>query len=212
MADLDTDVQLRRPYAPRMGSEERREQLLDAVLRVIVERGVHKVSIESVASEAGVTRPVVYKHFGDSADLLNASLRREEARALAQCSAAVTVSESVRGSSSIALVVYGNLLRMFEDSPDLWRAVLQLADSATPAFRRTVERGREEAATRLAEVLRAHAADRGPEADRLDVDVHARMMVALVIESGRLLLSRPEEYTRERLVAAAGSVVDKATQ
>ena len=30
MADLDTDVQLRRPYAPRMGSEERREQLLDA--------------------------------------------------------------------------------------------------------------------------------------------------------------------------------------
>lgn len=37
------------PAAP----EERREQLLDAVLRVIVSQAVHKVSMDSVAKEAG---------------------------------------------------------------------------------------------------------------------------------------------------------------
>src|SRR5436190_2175824 len=49
----------------RMSGAERREQLLDATKSIVDERGFHAASIEAVAREAGITRPVVYGHFGD---------------------------------------------------------------------------------------------------------------------------------------------------
>ncbi|ADG77222.1 Transcriptional regulator, TetR family OS=Tsukamurella paurometabola (strain ATCC 8368 / DSM/ CCUG 35730 / CIP 100753 / JCM 10117 / KCTC 9821 / NBRC 16120/ NCIMB 702349 / NCTC 13040) OX=521096 GN=Tpau_0584 PE=4 SV=1 [Tsukamurella paurometabola] len=190
----------RRPYAPRMTPADRREQLLDAVLRVVVERGVHKVSIESVAEAAGVTRPVVYKHFDDSAALLRASLAREEGRALAQCYAAGARAKEQVVEPDFVVALYANLLEMFEASPDLWSAILQLVDSATPEFRRTVERGRDQAAAMVADVVTANT-DTGVGGG--DPELYARMIVALVIESGRLLLARPDVFPRERLVLGA---------
>ena len=46
-----------------MPPAQRREQLIDAALQVILDQGYSGVSIEAVAREAGVTRPVVYDHF-----------------------------------------------------------------------------------------------------------------------------------------------------
>src|SRR5918994_6585818 len=74
----------RRPYAPRMPPEERREQILDATLALVAEKGYESVSMEGIARVAGVTKPVVYDLFGTLADLLEALLKREEERALAQ--------------------------------------------------------------------------------------------------------------------------------
>ena len=63
---------------------ERREQLLDATKAIVAERGFHAVSIEAVAREAGITRPIVYGHFHDLDGLLEALVDREAARALDQ--------------------------------------------------------------------------------------------------------------------------------
>ncbi len=49
----------------RMTAEARREQLLDVTKAIVAERGFHAVSIEAVAREAGITRPIVYGHVGD---------------------------------------------------------------------------------------------------------------------------------------------------
>lgn len=200
---MTADTGRRRPYAPRMDPAARRESLLDAALAVIVADGVHKVSIETVAAAAGVTRPVVYKHFDDSAALLRASLRREEGRALAQLSEALDVGDG--GDRGRALAVYDNLLSMFESSPDLWRAVLVLADSATPQFRDRLDAGGELAAGRIEQLLVEHS----PGSAALDGAVVARMIVALVKESGKLLLGKPDEYPRARLVAAAEAVLGR---
>ncbi|MGB6243548.1 TetR/AcrR family transcriptional regulator [Gordonia sp. (in: high G+C Gram-positive bacteria)] len=200
---MTADTGRRRPYAPRMDPAARRESLLDAALAVIVADGVHKVSIETVAAAAGVTRPVVYKHFDDSAALLRASLRREEGRALAQLSEALDVGDG--GDRGRALAVYDNLLAMFESSPDLWRAVLVLADSATPQFRDRLDAGGELAAGRIEQLLVEHS----PGSAALDGAVVARMIVALVKESGKLLLGKPDEYPRARLVAAAEAVLGR---
>ncbi len=62
-SEVPQGVRARRPYAPRLPPEQRREQLLDAALCLIVERGYAGVSIEAVARIAGITRPVVYDHF-----------------------------------------------------------------------------------------------------------------------------------------------------
>ena len=49
----------KRPYAPRLPPEERREQLLDAAMGLIIDEGYGGVSMEGIARRAGVTKPVV---------------------------------------------------------------------------------------------------------------------------------------------------------
>src|SRR5580700_5790548 len=74
----------RRPYAPRMSPEQRREHLIDAALEVILERGYARISIEAIARAAGITRPVVYDHFPNLNRLLRAVIEREERISLEQ--------------------------------------------------------------------------------------------------------------------------------
>ena len=72
-----------------MPPQERREQLLDAALSVIVRDGYEGVSIEAIARTAGVTRPVIYDHFPNLGRLLQALIEREERYALEQLAAVV---------------------------------------------------------------------------------------------------------------------------
>src|SRR4051812_49886515 len=65
-----------------MTAQARREQLLDATKAIVDRAGFHAVSIEAVAREAGITRPIVYGHFRDLSGLLEALVERETARAL----------------------------------------------------------------------------------------------------------------------------------
>ena len=67
-----------RPAEPsRLSREVRRDALLDAALALIGSDGVEAVSMEAVAEGAGVSRPLVYKHFANRGELLAAVYRRE---------------------------------------------------------------------------------------------------------------------------------------
>src|SRR5262245_45100507 len=59
--------------------EARREVLLDAAIEVIRERGPDP-SMEDIARRAGITKPVVYRYFGDRAGLYRAVAERYCAR------------------------------------------------------------------------------------------------------------------------------------
>lgn len=48
----------------RMSGPERRRQLLDVGRGAFAERGLDGTSMEEIASRAGVSKPVVYEHFG----------------------------------------------------------------------------------------------------------------------------------------------------
>jgi AcrR family transcriptional regulator len=67
----------RPPEVPRLSRDTRRDALLDAAQELVRAGGVESVSMESVAGAAGVSRPLVYKHFANSGDLLAAIYRRE---------------------------------------------------------------------------------------------------------------------------------------
>jgi AcrR family transcriptional regulator len=55
-----------------MRAPERRAQLLDVARRVFGTSGFHAVSMETVAKEAGVTKPILYDHFPSKKDLYRA--------------------------------------------------------------------------------------------------------------------------------------------
>lgn len=48
----------------RLPAAERREQLLGTAVEVFGSRGFHAASMDDVARAAGVTKPVLYQHFG----------------------------------------------------------------------------------------------------------------------------------------------------
>jgi AcrR family transcriptional regulator len=53
----------------RMRAPERRAQLLEVARRVFGTAGFHAVSMEAVAKEAGVTKPILYDHFPSKKEL-----------------------------------------------------------------------------------------------------------------------------------------------
>ncbi|QIS10803.1 TetR/AcrR family transcriptional regulator [Nocardia arthritidis] len=182
-----------RTYAPRMAPEQRRAQLLDAALRIIVEQGIHKVSMDAVARSAGVTRPVVYSQFTDTDDLLRSSLEREEQLARQQLSDIVPLRPTGDPAADVLRYLAG-FLRAVTEAPDRWRAAFVLVDSATPYFRRRMEHWRRELVTALEDFVRAATTD-------LDVAMTARAIDALVWNAGRLTLAEPGEFPPARVIA-----------
>jgi AcrR family transcriptional regulator len=64
--------------AIRMSTDERREQLLNAGVELLAERGYDQVSIEEIAEAAGVSKGLLYHYFPTKKDFLLAALRRGE--------------------------------------------------------------------------------------------------------------------------------------
>ena len=63
-----------------MTGQERRQQLLDIGRRLFAERGLDGTSIEEIAAQAGVSKPVVYEHFGGKEGLYAVVVDREVER------------------------------------------------------------------------------------------------------------------------------------
>jgi AcrR family transcriptional regulator len=61
----------------RMSGQERREQLLDVGRRLFAKKGFEAVSVEEIAAKAGVSKPVVYEHFGGKEGLYAVVVDRE---------------------------------------------------------------------------------------------------------------------------------------
>ncbi|MER5181441.1 TetR/AcrR family transcriptional regulator [Streptomyces sp. NPDC002896] len=60
----------------RMGVEERRQQLIEVALELFSQRSPEDVSIDEIASAAGISRPLVYHYFTGKLSLYEAALKR----------------------------------------------------------------------------------------------------------------------------------------
>ena len=69
-----------RVRAPRTQPQERRRQLLDIAESLLEGSGSDALRMDTLASAAGVTRPVVYSHFDNRDALIIALLERHESR------------------------------------------------------------------------------------------------------------------------------------
>ncbi len=77
------------PRAPRMTREAREHQLLEVAESVFAEHGYQDTTMELIASAAGITKPVIYDHFGSKENLLVAVVARAREDLLASTSAAL---------------------------------------------------------------------------------------------------------------------------
>lgn len=200
----------RRRYAPRMPPAQRREQLIDAALEVILEHGYRGVSIEAVARTAGVTRPVVYDHFPDLARLLHALVEREERYSLEQLEAVVpAVSADARGQGPVE--VLAGAVRRFLDAvmerPTTWRIILLPLDGTPAIVREHVEVNRARMLKRI-ETLVYQSIELGQLPAGLDVELAARAIRDLGEAAGRTVLTDPDRFTPDRYERFVQSVLE----
>ncbi|GIF74687.1 TetR/AcrR family transcriptional regulator [Asanoa siamensis] len=71
-----------RPTFKRLPRAVREQQMLDAAVRVFSRRGFHEASMDEIADEAGISKPMVYAYLGSKDDLFRACVNREGTRLL----------------------------------------------------------------------------------------------------------------------------------
>ena len=179
-----------------MSAAARREQLLDVTRDIGGEEGFHAGSIEGGARRAGITRPIVYGHFGDLAGLLESMLDRETDRAVAQLAEILPSSESPADPADALVAALRGYLEAVQGDPMTWRLILMPPEGAPAMLRERIEGAREAVVATLAAFAGAAVASPDPP-------LTARMLSALSDESARLLLTDPEHFPAERLVEHA---------
>jgi AcrR family transcriptional regulator len=188
-----------------MSAAERREQLLDVTKQLVGERGFHGLSVEAVAKRAGISRPVVYGHFGDLQGLFEAMLERESAKALRQLADVLPVGSGEAPQQALRPALRGYLEAVRAD-PVTWRLVLMPPEGAPGLLRDRINQGRDAVIAALAAYM-----ERGGAAGREspDPELTARLLSAVADESARLLLTDPDRYTVERLTLHASWMLDQ---
>lgn len=202
-----------RPYAPRMAAEQRREQLLDAALSVIVRQGYGRVSVEAIARTAGVTRPVVYDHFKDLGQLLHALIEREESYSVEQLRNVLPENPEELSPAEVLAASVGRFLEAVASRPATWTLILLPLEGTPDRVRQHVEANRARMRERMEDAVR-WAIERREQAREAagitvadpelagppDIELAARAILGLAEEAGRMVLTDPERYSPDRYV------------
>lgn len=191
----------------RLPAAERRQELLDAALRVFAAGSYAGATTAGIAREAGVSEPILYRHFESKRDLYLACLDEAWQRVRERVEDAVAELGAAEGWRATGPATMRELKVVV---PSLWMQAITEAGE-DEEIRRHVRRHMREVHDFFAGLLRRVQAEGGVHADR-DPDVEAWIFVA-----GSLLVSiadrlggplRAEDFEaikRERLRWLTGS-------
>ena len=159
-----------------MTGKERREQLLDVGRTLFAAKGFDGTSVEEIAEKAGVSKPVVYEHFGGKEGLYAVVVDREMQLLLDRFAAALSAPGSPRELLERAALV---LLDYIEDDTDGFRVLTR--DSPVTSGTGTFSSLIGEVARKVEHILGDQFADRGYDAQLAELYSQALVgMVALV--------------------------------
>jgi AcrR family transcriptional regulator len=189
-----------------MAPEQRREQLLDAALGVILDQGYSGISIEAVARAAGVTRPVIYDHFQNLGRLLYTLIEREERYSLQQLEHVVPDDPGDADPMVLLAGAVGRFLKAVTSRPATWRIILLPPDGTPSIVRQHVETNRARTLARIEQLVR-WAMSRAALPTELDPELTARAIRNLGEDAGRMVLTDPERHPPERYERFAETVM-----
>jgi AcrR family transcriptional regulator len=162
----------------RMTGKERRQQLLDVGRHLIAERGLDGTSIEEIAASAGVSKPVVYEHFGSKEGLYAVVVDREIDRFVTMANGLLE-GEDTREKFEAAAI---GLLRYIEENTDGFRILVRdspPAGSGSGTFGSMIA----DIAGQVEYTLRDVLAARGY--DPKHAPMYAQMLVGMVTFTGQ---------------------------
>jgi AcrR family transcriptional regulator len=181
-----------------MTGKERREQLLDIGRHLFAGRGYEGTSVEEIAARAGVSKPVVYEHFGGKEGLYAAVVDRETRRLLDSFTSALdgTKPRVLLEQAAFALLDY------IEESADGFRILVR--DSPVPQSTGTFASLISDVATKVEHLLVDQFRQRG--FNPRHAPMYAQMLVGMVALTGQWWL----DVRRPRKAEVAAHLVNLA--
>jgi AcrR family transcriptional regulator len=133
----------------RMRGPERRAQLLDVARKVFGGHGFHTVTMDTVAREAGVTKPILYDHFPSKRELYLALLEADLDLLRNRLHTALQAPTGNRQRIRASFQAYFDFV---DDHAEGFRLLMQEAIGAERQFREMVGQFRNEVLKEVAEL------------------------------------------------------------
>jgi AcrR family transcriptional regulator len=177
----------RRPGRVRMRGAERREQLISVARSLFAERGLDGTSVEEIAAQAEVSKPVVYEHFGGKEGLYTVVVDREVRTLLDGVEGSLTSGRQRELIEQAALA----LLDYVEFHTDGFRILVR--DSSVGSSSGSFASILSDVASRVEGILSAEFTRR--DLDPKTAPMYAQMLVGMVALTGQWWLGtrRPKK-------------------
>ncbi|MET9066576.1 TetR family transcriptional regulator [Streptosporangium sandarakinum] len=182
----------------RMSGKERREQLIQISRALFAEKGFDGTSVEEIAATAGVSKPVVYEHFGGKEGVYAVVVDREMDKLLGMVTEALAASHALVKLERAALA----LLAYVEENSEGFRILIRdsHAASGTGTFASLIN----DIASQVEDVMVDEFVRRGY--DPKLAPMYAQMLVGMVALTGQWWLDvrrPPREEVAAHLVNLA---------
>ncbi|MEV3859708.1 TetR/AcrR family transcriptional regulator [Streptomyces sp. NPDC050095] len=167
----------RRTRRPRMTGAERRQQLLEIGRTLFAEKGFEGTSVEEIAAKAGVSKPVVYEHFGGKEGLYAVVVDREMRQLLDMVTGSLTAGHPRELCEQAAFA----LLDYIEEYTDGFRILVR--DSPIPQSTGSFASLISDIATQVEDILGREFKTRG--FDPKLAPLYAQALVGMVALTGQ---------------------------
>ncbi len=163
----------------RLPRAVREQQMLDAAVQMFSVNGYHETSMDTIAAQAQISKPMLYLYYGSKEDLFGACLNREMGRFIDVVRADIDFNQSPKDMLRNTIVAF---LRYIDSNRASW-IVMYTQAMSSPAFSQTVREGRERIIELVAKLVRA-----GTRSPRPDSDYE--MMAVALVGAGEAMANR----------------------
>lgn len=153
--------------------------MLDAAVQMFSVNGYYETSMDAIAAEAQISKPMLYLYYGSKEDLFGACLNRELGRFIDAVRADIDFSHSPKDLLRNAI---GSFLRYIDANRASWIVMYTQAISSQ-AFAHIVREGREQIIELVAELVRAGSRAPRPDAEN-------QMMAVALVGAGEAMANR----------------------
>jgi AcrR family transcriptional regulator len=157
-----------------MAAADRREAILDAARAAFADRGFHQTSLDAVAERAGVSKALIYEHFGSKRELFAAMLEMHVHELIERINRAVAEAEPGESRLHAGLESFFGFV---EERRGAWRIMFR--NPSDPDVAGSIVRLRDEVSAAIVQVMREEASLKGlegPDLPRL-VEMIAQQLV-----------------------------------
>ena len=178
----------------RLSAAERREQLISVAQQLFADHGVQPTTVEDIAPAAGITKPLIYEHFGGKEGLYAVVVDRAVRDLLDQLTGSLSSGGSSRERLERGTVA---LLAYIEEHPAAFRVLLRDCPAS---------RGSGSAASVMSTVAGHVEETLGEVFKRNDLDVdgvpiYAQMLVGMIGFTGEWWIESGSSLSRDTVPA-----------
>lgn len=167
----------------RLPRAVREQQMLDAAVKVFSENGFREASMDSIAAEAQISKPMLYLYYGSKDELFSACIARESGRFIDAM--AVGFDPTLRQRDQARTVVR-EFLGYVDEHRQSWKVLYRVA-IGTANFAQIVRDSRDRVTDMVAELIRRGTTIEGAS------DIDFELTAVALVGAGEAVADRISE-------------------